>query len=229
MCRCYQSSSKCTCSALPGDDVAGRAPGPEVELIRGHGTIALLMMNAGPALNPYLDQLARAHGFTLEALMANRAGHVHPTQRVQGGKKGIGQAVFLFVLAVLLLAGGIGGAAVFYDDLNPPISDTDMNAVYAMAGGGVVLGLAAVAGGIVTVLRVGERRGAYQRGLLEVLEGPIAKIVVRGKRGVQDVFRYQIGGRTFDFVPRAGWELVTYGARYRVYCVAGDLLSLEPS
>jgi hypothetical protein len=187
------------------------------------------MMNAGPALNPYLDQLARAHGFTLEALMANRAGHVHPTQRVQGGKKGIGLAVFLFVLALLLLGAGIGGAAVFYDDLRPPISDTDMNAVYAMAGGGVVLALAAVVGGIVTVLRVGQRRGAYQRGALEALEGPIAKTVIRGKRGVPDVFRYQIGGRTFDFVPRAGWELVTHGARYRVYCVAGDLLSLEPS
>ncbi|MBX3206178.1 MAG: hypothetical protein KF764_13995 [Labilithrix sp.] len=186
-------------------------------------------MNAGPVPTPYLDQLARAHGFTLDMLVANRAGQVHPMQRVQGGKKGIGLAVFLFVLALLLLAGGIGGAALFHDDLTPPISDTDMNAVYAMAGGGVVLGLAAVAGGIMTVLRVGQRRGAYQRGALAVLEGPIAKTVIRGRRGAPDVFRYEIGGRRFDFVPHAGWELITYGVRYRVYCVAGDLLSLEPS
>ncbi len=187
------------------------------------------MMNPGPPPTSHLDQLARAHGFTLEMLMANRAGHVHPTQRVQGGRKGIGLAVFLFVLAFLLLAGGVGGAALFYDDLRPPISDTDMNAVYAMAGAGVVLGLAAVAGGIVTVLRVGQRRGAYQRGALAVVEGPLAKAVIRGSRGVPDVYRYQIGGRTFDFVPREGWELVAHGARYRVYCVGSDLLSLEPS
>lgn len=40
-------------------------------------------------------------------------------------------------------------------------------------------------------------------------------------------WRYVIGGVTFHVSPKA-FELTTQGAQYRVYHLAGDLLSIEP-
>jgi hypothetical protein len=174
----------------------------------------------------YVEQLARAHGFTVEALMANRARQIHPSQSSRGRSQGTGWVVFFFIVAALLLVGGVGGAILLYDDMRPPISDVDMNGVYALAGGGIILSAGAVALAIATIAGIKKRRRIYSGGALECIEGPIGKMHIRVSRG-NDIHRYMIGGRTFD-VPRAGWELVTQGAHYRVFTVAGDLLSIEP-
>ena len=179
-----------------------------------------------PSRQAYIEQLARTHGFTVDALMTNRARKIHPSQAARGRSQGAGWVIFLFILAVLLFAGGVGGAILLYADLQPPISDVDMNGVYALAGGGVVLSTGAVAIAIATIFGIKKRRRVYAGGVPECIEGPIGKMRVRVSRG-PDIHRYTIGGRTFD-VPRDGWELVTHGAHYRVFTVAGDLLSIEP-
>jgi len=173
-----------------------------------------------------LHQLAAAHGFTLEALAMNRAGQIHPAQQKEGTKKGVGGAIFIFSMAFVFLAGGLGGAAFFYDTLRAPVSSTDMNAVYAIAGGGVLLSLGAVAGGIVRLRNIGNRRQALQAGALQVLEGPITKIVLRGNHGIME-WIYEVNGHRFRFMPKAGWDAIL-PIRYRVYCVAGEIVSLEP-
>jgi hypothetical protein len=179
-----------------------------------------------PSRQAYVEQLARTHGFTLEALMANRARQIHPSQIARGRSQGSGWVVFFFILSALLLIGGVGGAIVLYDDMRPPVSDVDMNAVYALAGGGLLLSAGFVAIAIATIAGIKKRRRIYSGGALECIEGPIGKAHIRLSRG-NDIHRYLIGGRTFD-VPRSGWELVTHGAHYRVFTVAGDLLSIEP-
>lgn len=186
-------------------------------------------MHPHPAVPVPVEQLARAHGFSLEALAANRAGQIHPSQHKRGKKKGVGCAVVFFILSLLLFVGGIGGAIFLYSDLREPISQVDMNGVYALAGGGVVLSLCAFGAAIATVIGVVRRRGAYQQGALRVAAGPIAKICIRGSRGVPDTYGYDIGGHSFRFVPREGWELVQHGMQYRVYAVAGDLIAIEPA
>jgi hypothetical protein len=76
--------------------------------------------------------------------------------------------------------------------------------------------------------RLAVRRRIYERAQLGVLEGALEKIHVprAGKRG-GDEYRYRIGERSFA-VRRAAWDMTTAGARYRIYFVADDLLSIEP-
>lgn len=178
-------------------------------------------------LHAYLQQLAKAHGFTLEQLAANRARHVHPAQVARGRNSGVVSGVVLVVLSILIFAGGVGGALLLYDDLRPPVSQVDMNGVFALAGGGVVVALGLGAGAIATFVGVGRRRGAYARGAIGAVDGPVHKLHVRRRRG-GDTYRLHIGGRSFD-VSRDLWEIVTQGARYRGYFVAEDLLSIEPA
>lgn len=185
-----------------------------------------MMQADDPRLHAYLAQLAEAHGFTLEQLAANRGRHIHPAQARKGKAEGTGIAVFFVVLSVLLLAGGIGGAALLYDDLRPPISQVDMNAVYAIAAGGVLLSGGALAGAIALFRRARRRTQIYEGRQLEVLEGPIHKTHIWG--GGVNQYVYDISGHRF-YVMEKAWQLVTHGARYRVYTCAGDLLSLEPA
>lgn len=178
-----------------------------------------------PDLGAYVEQLAKAHGFTAEQLAANRARQIHPAQVARGRRSGIGCGVVLIVVAVMVLAGGITGALLLYDDLRPPIAQVDMNGVYALAAGGLVLALGLGIAAVMTFVKVARQRRAYERGEPSLAEGPMQKVHVRTRGG--DIYRYGIGGCTFD-VSRQGWELVTQGARYRVYYVLGDLLSIEP-
>lgn len=173
-----------------------------------------------------VEQLAAAHGFTLEELALNRAGKLHPKQVVRGGNVGRGWIVFFLFLAVLALVAGGGGAAVFYDSLRKPPDRVDLNGVYALAGAGVFFALCFTAVALFEVRAVSRRRAAYAVGLANAVEGAVQKVVIQQRRQ-HDMYRYRIDGRDFA-APEAGWKLLEPGLRYRVYSVAGDLLSLEP-
>ncbi len=183
-------------------------------------------MMPAPNLQAYVDQLGRAHGFGREHLAMNRAGRLHPSQTSRGRRSGIGCAVFLVLLAILTILGGTGGAAFFYSTLREPVERVDMNAVYAMAGAGVLLSLVFAALAVFQFLSVGKRRRQYDGGGCALAEGPASKTRVRHSRS-PDTFHIEVGGHSFT-VGAALFDLVTHGAGYRVYHLAGDLLSLEP-
>lgn len=172
-----------------------------------------------------LEPYTAAHGFTLEELADNRAGKLHPRQVQRHSNAGFGCAVFFIVLAVLVLAGGLGGAAFFYDSLRKPVDRVDMNGVYVLAAAGVFFSLCFVAATIAQFRGVARQRAAYL-GAPSVVEGRVAKVVIQQRR-MHDRFAYRIEGLEFD-VPEAGWKLSENGGRYRVFFVGRDLLSIEP-
>jgi hypothetical protein len=175
----------------------------------------------------YLRDLGATHGFTLEELEMNRQGRIHPAQAKRGKSSGIGCGVFLILFGLLVAAGGVGGALYLYDDYSKPISDVDMNGLYALGGGGVVLGGLLGIGALLTFWKVSTRRKAYAQSPALVAQGPLQKVHIKGRGGVPSQWRYTIGGASF-VVSQKAWELTTHGAHYRVYHLAGDLLSLEP-
>lgn len=175
----------------------------------------------------YLRDLAATHGFTLEELEQNRQGRLHPAQAARGKSSGIGCGVFLIFLGLLVVAGGVGGAIYLYDDYSKPISDVDMNGIYALGGGGIVLGALLGIGALATFWKVSQRRKTYAKSPALVAQGPLQKVHVQGRGGVPSQWRYVIGGVNF-VVSQKAWELTTHGAQYRVYHLAGDLLSIEP-
>jgi hypothetical protein len=180
---------------------------------------------SGPGLHVYVDQLAKAHGFTMEELAANRARQIHAAQIARARGKGTVSGVVLVILSLLALAGGVGGALLLHADLRPPVSQVDMNGVYMLAGGGVVVALGLAAGALATFVGVSRRRGAYARNEIAAVDGPAQKLHVR--RGSNNWYRCTFSGRTFE-VSREAFELVNQGLRYRVYFVRDELLSLEP-
>jgi hypothetical protein len=187
-------------------------------------------MSAVPAdpREAYLSQLAAAHGFSLEELAQNRLGRLHPAQAARGRGAGIGRGVALLLLGALVAAGAVGGALLLYEDYSKPVSDTDMNGLYALGGGGVLLGALLALGALLTFHGVSRRRRAFAQSPPLVAEGPLRKIHIDGRGGMPSQWRYEIGGVSF-VVSRRAWELLTPGARYRAYHLAGDLLSIEPA
>ncbi len=178
------------------------------------------------ARRAYLQELGAAHGFTLEELGLNREGRVHPAQVSRGRSSGIGGSAFAVVLGLVFAAAGVGGAVYLYDDYQKPISDTDMNGIYALGVGGMVLCMLFMGGAVLGFRKVAQRRSAYERGPI-LVEGPLRKVHIDGRGGVPSQWRYVIGGVTFQVSQRA-WSFTTQGAQYRAYHVAGDLLSIEP-
>jgi len=174
----------------------------------------------------YLEQLGREHGFTLAELEANRQGALHPAQIAKGTRKGLASIVVLTVFGALSLGGGLIGAYAFYDGLGPEPSSVDLNAVYAIAGAGVVLALLFFVGARRTFVRRRARTAAFVSARIDVLEGPLNKVHVSG-RGVPDQYTFRVGGRSFHTSEKL-WELLTQGAHYTCYCVADQLLSFAP-
>lgn len=177
-------------------------------------------------LEKYVNQLSKAHGFTLPELEANRGGLLHEKQVARAQR--LTGPLLSFVLGDLCLAAGLIGATLFHDELKPPISSVDLNAVYAIAGAGIVVALCFWAIAVVSFRKSTLRRRAYQRGGTTTLEGPVLKSGVDGRGGAASSWRLTLNGQTFE-VNRATWELVTHGARYRAYVLHGDLLSFEPA
>jgi len=172
----------------------------------------------------YVAQLGREHGFTVDEWRANLAGQVHPAQVARGKRQGLVGVVVLDLLGTLALAGGLGGAMAFRDSLGPDPSGVDLNAVKAIAGVGVLLAIACFAGAVRGLLRWRARKAAFERGVVDVLEGPLQKVEVRGNAAH---CYFAVKGRRFD-TTRALWELLTQGAAYRLHCVADQLLSFAP-
>jgi hypothetical protein len=175
---------------------------------------------------PYLEQLGRQHGFTLDELEANRRGALHPGQLARGVRKGMVSIVVLATLGLLALGTGLVGAYAFYEGLGPDPSRVDVNAAYAIAGAGVFLGLVFFVCAGISVARRGARKAAFATGRIEVLEGALDKMHIIGG-GTPSEYSFRVAGRSFPTLP-AVWELLTQGANYRLYCVADQLLSFEP-
>lgn len=173
-----------------------------------------------------LEQLGRAHGFTLEHLEANRRGEVHPHQRARVRRQAITGPLAAFLVGDLLLVAGLVGAFLFHQDLREPVSASDRNAVVAIAGAGVLVSGLFFVGAALSLRRHARRRAAFD-GRVEAVEGPALKAGLEGRGGASSRWWFSISGRRFD-VHRATWELVTHGARYRAFVIGGDLLSLEP-
>jgi hypothetical protein len=172
----------------------------------------------------YLADLGATHGFSLEELEQNRAGRVHPAQAARRKRSGIGCGSVLLLFGLLFATGGVGGALFLYDDYSKPVSDTDMNGLYALGGAGAVLGGALLLAAIVMFVR---RGGSGAKGQVRVAEGPLQKVHIDGRGGMPSQWRYQLGGASFT-VSQKAWNLITHGAWYRAYHLDGDLLSIEP-
>lgn len=176
----------------------------------------------------YLEQLGREHGFTLAELEANRQGALHPAQLARGTSKGRVAVIVLTILGIAALVGGLAGAQVFREELGPDPSSVDLNAVYAIGGVGTLLALVFFVCAATSLRRRRARKAAFAGGRIEVLDGPVNKIHVEGRGGMPSQFIFSVGGRSFHTSERL-WELLTQGARYRLYCVADQLLSFAPA
>jgi hypothetical protein len=177
-------------------------------------------------MEEYLGQLGRAYGFTLDELRANQAGRLHPAQVARGRRKGAVAVVVLVLSGVLALAAGLGGAWYYIDSfyLYPP-TRTDYNAMVAIGGAGVLVGLAFFVGAHRSLRQRRKRRAAFEQGRLDVVEGPMNKVEVTGSQGY---FTFQVRDRRFG-ASRQLFELLTQGATYRLYLVDDQWLSFAPA
>ena len=173
----------------------------------------------------YLDQLGRAHGFSVDELRCNLEGDLHPTQLARLRRQGRIAAVVLFVLGMLFLAGGILGADAYQGSYMP--SDSTLKEATQIRWAGVTLGGFFLLCAGISVYRRGRRNARYALGRVDVEQGPLHKIHVQGRGGVQDRYRFRVGNRAFDTLA-PGWELLTEGAIYRMHCAGDHLLSLIP-
>ncbi len=174
-------------------------------------------------LDQYLDQLGRAHGFTKDELEANRALVVHPAQLARSQRGSLWRPVFWVVFVGLVLGGGLVGAWVFVED-SSPLSRVDRNALIAILVATAVGTLGFSVLGRRSVRSAAQRRAAFRAAPVTVLEGPVSKGHVYG---TGQAFWFDLGGRRF-FLTNDTWELVTHGATYRCYVVAGQLMTFEP-
>lgn len=175
-------------------------------------------------LEQYLDQLGRAHGFTKEELEANRAGVIHPSQLARARRGSVSGPVFWALFVTAILVGGLGGAWAFVDGSSAPLSRVDRNALIAILLATALGATTFAAIGVTSVRRSARRREAFRTGAVTVVEGLVAK---GGVRGNASTFWLDLGGKRF-FVGRHTWQLVTHGATYRGYVIAGQMVTFEP-
>ena len=175
-------------------------------------------------LDQYLDQLGRAHGFTKDELEANRAGVVHSAQLARSQRGSLAGPVFWVVFVALVLGGGLGGAYAFVEGSSGTLSRVDRNALIAILVATAVATLGFSVLGLRSVRSAASRRAAFRAAPVTVLEGPVSKGHVSGSARL---FWFDLGGKRF-FLSNDTWELVTHGATYRCYLVAGQLMTFEP-
>ena len=173
----------------------------------------------------HLGQLGRALGFSVDELHSNLRGVLHPAQLARLRREGRVAAVVLALLGASALAGGILGAVAYQGAYLP--SDSTLREAAQIRWAGVSLGLFFLACAGASVFRRRRRNARYALGRVEVAQGPLHKIHVRGRGGVQDRYRFQVDGRGFDTLEE-GWELLTQGAVYRMHSVGDRFLSLVP-
>ena len=175
-------------------------------------------------LEKYLDQLGRAGGFTRAELEANRAGLVHPAQLARSQRGAISGPLFWCVFVAAILVGGLGGAYAFVDGSGSPLSRVDRNALIAILGATAVATLLFTWAGISSVRGAARRREAFRTSPVTVIEGVVSK---GNARGQGSTYWLDLGGKRF-FVSGRTWELVTHGATYRGYLIAGLMVTFEP-
>lgn len=181
-------------------------------------------MNQVPSLEEQLKVLAREAEFTLEELEANRAGKMLPAQ-VARHRPGAGGFIFFLLLGLFGLAGGVGGALFFYDSLRKPVDRVDMNGVYALAIGGLVIGLGFIAFAVSVHSGSRSTRTELDRG--DCFFWDIEFAFTREDLTFKDYFYVRRGDQQLQ-IPRNVARKMRPGARYRVYIAAGRLISLEP-
>jgi hypothetical protein len=106
------------------------------------------------------------------------------------------------------------------------VQGVDLNGLKLLAGGGTLLALFIFGVAMSTFRTVKKQRALFDAGQVAAIEGIIERLHVR-QRSVGDFYYYVLGGQRFP-VSREAWELVDGRSRYRLYVVAGMLLSLEP-
>lgn len=173
----------------------------------------------------HLEQLGRAHGFSVDELRSNLQGVLHPAQLARLRRRGRIAAIVLAVLGLACLVGGILGADEYQGSYMP--SETTIREATQIRWAGVTLGGFFLLCAGISVYRRRKRNARYALGQVEVEQGPLHKIHVQGRGGAQDRYRFRVGGRAFDTL-EAGWELLTEGAIYRMHCAGDELLSLIP-
>lgn len=181
-------------------------------------------------LDQYLEQLGKEFGFGRDELEANKKGMLAPSQHERRRSSGLGGAITGIVFAVLFFLGGLGGAFALWSDFTHrgtrELERVDRNGIVMLAGAGVFLSFLCALGARSAFKSLAKRRAEFDAGAVKKLEGPAHKIHVRRGRG-NDSFYLELGGQRFS-TTRAGWELITQGARYRLYVLSGEILSLEP-
>jgi hypothetical protein len=169
-------------------------------------------------------QLLREADFTLEDLEANRRGKLTPRQ-IARHRPGNGGFAFLLFLSLLLLGGGLGGAAVFYDSLRKPPDRVDLNGVYALAAGGLVFGLGAMAFSFSVLSSARTKRAVIDTGTCIFWDIDFA--FTKEQLTFKDYFSIRRGDEQLQ-IWRSLARVMKPGGRYRVYLAAGGIVSLEP-
>ncbi|MBL8956267.1 MAG: hypothetical protein JNK82_36175 [Myxococcaceae bacterium] len=209
-----------------------RPVGPIVAVIA-----ALIALTGRPPPKPktFAPGLGAAHGFSVEDLEANRAGRLTPEQQAYGIALGTTDVRFGSVmLGIGALAELLGLLSAFFPDA---LKHQDFTFVMPeKLGSALFVGmfLGHIFGGLPLVLgyvvrKQGVRmRDAHRAGTCEAVEGPLEKLVVRGRRTGNTWF-YVIANVRLQ-TNHAAWEKMS-GGRYRAYHVPGTfrLLSIEPA
>lgn len=176
-------------------------------------------------LQQYLRELGEAAGFTLDELETNRQGRLHPSQLARVQRQAKVWPIAALVFALIVLAGGLTGAGLYYDDCRKPLARLDRNAVVMILGATVfVSGLLFVNAGF-TLRRHRRRTQSYLAGTVRRLQGVVQKRAVVGRNSQQHWLELE-GNRVH--LNRTAWKLVTDATTYRVYLVGPELVSLEP-
>lgn len=173
----------------------------------------------------YLEQLGRAHGFSVDELRSNLQGELHPTQLARLRRRGRVAAVVLVLLGLLCVIGGWWLADDYLGSYTA--SDTTRKEATQVRWAGVSLGVFFLACGAVGVARRRRRNALYATGKVQVEQGPLHKIHVQGRGGIPDRYHFRVGRRGFDSL-RRGWELLTEGAMHRLHHIGGEFLSVVP-
>lgn len=163
--------------------------------------------------------------FDANEVALNRTGKLSERQRLAGEATGNGGGLFFIGLSGLLVAGGGVGSFLFYDSLREPISRVDLNAVYAIAAGGALLGLGALAIGINSLRSSALRRRLFALGTCEGVE--LTFDIPAQKQNFADGFLLATE-RHRVFIARDLGRVFKQGARYRLYLVGNELVGVEP-
>ena len=184
-----------------------------------------------------VQQIAAAHGFTLEELEANRAGRIHARQVEAGARRGRVDVRFGWIMLVLALALLIAGAALAFfpralKDLDFTFALPDKRGtVVATTLMGLTLAMLPFAFGVLALRHGRKVVAAYAAGRAERIEGPLQKGIVRGRRLPARPF-YSIGQTSLWPMNNRGFEMLAVGAVHRAYYInvarRNELLSIEP-